>query len=157
MAQDLWENRDQALAALETGGIGAASALTVGGVTYGLLTRRRRELMREWVFPLHEALALPLRLPEQTDPRRYLHIPKNFSDDAAEIRVDVPGRLDFSRDLIADLLTQKPALEGVTGRRRLPARPDLLRHRRRQVDHPAHHHLPVWRHVLDLARTEGAF
>ncbi|WP_406469944.1 hypothetical protein [Streptomyces sp. NBC_01615] len=48
MAQDLWENRDQALAALETGGIGAASALTVGGVTYGLLTRKRRELMREW-------------------------------------------------------------------------------------------------------------
>ncbi|MGW0771098.1 hypothetical protein [Streptomyces sp. NPDC002676] len=47
MAQDLWENRDQALAALETGGIGAASALTVGGVTYGLLTRKRRELMRD--------------------------------------------------------------------------------------------------------------
>lgn len=114
MAQDLWENRDQALAALETGGIGAASALTVGGVTYGLLTRKRRELMREWVFPLHEALALPLRVPEQTDPRRYLHIPKNFSDDAAEIRVDVPGRLDFSKDLIADLITQKLALEGVT-------------------------------------------
>ncbi|MFJ3309474.1 hypothetical protein ACIPSA_41795 [Streptomyces sp. NPDC086549] len=42
MAQDLWENRDQTLAALETGGIGAASALTVGGVTYGLLTRKRR-------------------------------------------------------------------------------------------------------------------
>lgn len=77
MAQDQWENRDRALAALETGGIGAASALTVGGVTYGLLTRKRRELMSEWVFPLHEALTLPLRLPEQTDPRRYLHIPKN--------------------------------------------------------------------------------
>ncbi|GAA3380989.1 hypothetical protein GCM10020367_70480 [Streptomyces sannanensis] len=37
----------------------------------------------EWVIPLHEALALPLRLPEQTDPRRYLHIPRNFSEDDA--------------------------------------------------------------------------
>ncbi|MFF8747142.1 pRL2-11 [Streptomyces californicus] len=70
--------------------------------------------MREWVLPLHEALALPLRLPEQTDPRRYLHIPQGFSEDDAVIRVDVPGRLDFSKDLVVDIITTKLALEGVT-------------------------------------------
>ena len=47
-------------------------------------------------------------------PRRYLHIPKNFSDDDASIRVDLPTHLRFSRDVVADLITQKLALEGVT-------------------------------------------
>ncbi|WP_124291331.1 DUF87 domain-containing protein, partial [Streptomyces sp. ADI91-18] len=112
--QELWDNRDQALAALEPGGIGAASVLTVGSAAYMVLTRERRELMREWVGPLHDALHQPLGLAEQTDPRRYLHIPKNFSDDDAEIRIDLPTRLGFSRDVVADLITQKLALEGVT-------------------------------------------
>ncbi|MEU9189441.1 DUF87 domain-containing protein [Streptomyces sp. NPDC048484] len=113
-AQELWENRDQALATLEPGGIGAASVLTVGSAAYMVLTRERRELMREWVGPLHDALHRPLGLAEQTDPRRYLHIPKNFSDDDAEIRIDLPRHLGFSRDVVADLITQKLALEGVT-------------------------------------------
>ncbi|MDX2557565.1 helicase HerA domain-containing protein [Streptomyces stelliscabiei] len=112
--QDLWGNRDVTLATLETGGIGAASAMAVGGVAYGLLTRERRELMREWVVPLHEALTIPLGIAEQTAPRRYLHIPKNFTDDDAQIRVDLPTHLRFSRDVVADLITQKLALEGVT-------------------------------------------
>ncbi|MFJ3728496.1 pRL2-11 [Streptomyces sp. NPDC090045] len=112
--QELWDNRDQALAALEPGGIGAASVLTVGTAAYMVLTRERRELMREWVGPLHDALHQPLGLAEQTDPRRYLHIPKNFSDDDAEIRIDLPTRLGFSREVVADLITQKLALEGVT-------------------------------------------
>ncbi|WP_030371329.1 hypothetical protein [Streptomyces rimosus] len=43
---------------------------------------------------------------EQTDPRRYLHIPKNFSDDDAEIRIGLPAHLDFSRDVVADRITQ---------------------------------------------------
>ncbi|MEV5240183.1 hypothetical protein AB0K89_13900 [Streptomyces cinnamoneus] len=112
--QELWENRDATVAALETGGIGAASALTVGGAAYLVLTRERRELMREWVVPLHEALAQPLGMAEQTLPRCYLHVPKNFSDDDAEIRVDLPTHLRFSRDLVAELVTQKLALEGVS-------------------------------------------
>lgn len=95
-------------------GPGAASALTVGGIAYRLLTRERRELMREWAVPLHEALAQPLGIAGQTDPRRYLHIPKNFSDDGAEIRIDLPTRLGFARDVAADLIAQKLALEGVT-------------------------------------------
>lgn len=111
---ELWENRETALAALEPGGIGAASVLTVGSAAYMVLTRERRELMREWVGPLHDALHQPLGLAEQTDPRRYLHIPKNFSDDDAEIRIDLPTRLGFSRDVVADLITQKLALQGVT-------------------------------------------
>lgn len=110
---ELWENREAALAALEPAGIGAASVLTVGTAAYVVLTRERRELMREWVGPLHEALHQPLGLAEQTDPRRYLHIPKNFSDDA-QIRIDLPTRLGFSRDVVADLITQKLALQGVT-------------------------------------------
>ncbi|WP_424893238.1 pRL2-11 [Streptomyces sp. XH2] len=112
--QELWENRDQALAALEPGGIGAASVLTVGTAAYMVLTRERRELMREWVHPLHEAIHRPLGYAEQTDPRRYLRIPKNFSDDDAEIRIDLPTGLGFSRDVVADLTTQKLALQGVT-------------------------------------------
>ncbi|MFG3158060.1 pRL2-11 [Streptomyces sp. NPDC048219] len=113
-AQEIWADPDPALAALEQTGIAAASTAAVGTAAYLALTRKRRELMREWVLPLHEALALPLRLPEQTDPRRYLHIPRNFSEDDAVIRVDVPGRLDFSKDLVADIITTKLALEGVT-------------------------------------------
>ncbi|MFD9465490.1 helicase HerA domain-containing protein [Streptomyces sp. NPDC060027] len=88
--------------------------MAVGGVAYGLLTRERRELMREWVVPLHEALTIPLGIAEETAPRRYLHIPKNFTDDDASIRVDLPTHLRFSRDVVADLITQKLALEGVT-------------------------------------------
>lgn len=68
--QELWKNREQVLATLESGGIGAASALSVGGAAYAVLTReRRRELMREWVVPLHESLHRPLGYAEQTDPR----------------------------------------------------------------------------------------
>ncbi|MEU7384197.1 MULTISPECIES: helicase HerA domain-containing protein [unclassified Streptomyces] len=113
-AQEIWADPDPALAVLEQSGIAAASTAAVGTAAYLALTRKRRELVREWVLPLHEALALPLRLPEQTDPRRYLHIPRNFSEDDAVIRVDVPGRLDFSKDLVVDIITTKLALEGVT-------------------------------------------
>jgi hypothetical protein len=113
-ARDIWADPDPMLAALEPAGIGAASTAAVGTAAYLLLTRKRRELMREWVLPLHDALALPLQLHEQTDPRRYLHIPFNFSDDNAQIRVDVPRRLNFSKDLVAEIITTKLALEGVT-------------------------------------------
>ncbi|MFQ6147448.1 hypothetical protein ACLMNJ_30975 [Streptomyces seoulensis] len=113
-AQQIWAEPAPALAALEQTGIAAASTAAVSTAAYYALTRKRRELMREWVLPLHEALALPLRLPEQTDPRRYLHIPRKFSEDDAVIRVDVPGRLDFSKDLVVDIIATKLALEGVT-------------------------------------------
>ncbi|MFD9794772.1 pRL2-11 [Streptomyces sp. NPDC059070] len=113
-AQQIWADPAPALAAVEQTGIAAASTAAVSTAAYFALTRKRRELMREWVLPLHEALALPLRLPEQTDPRRYLHIPRNFSEDDAVIRVDVPGRLDFSKDLVVDIIATKLALEGVT-------------------------------------------
>ncbi|MFI0264984.1 hypothetical protein ACH4OW_39010 [Streptomyces sp. NPDC017056] len=87
-AQQTGADPDPALTALEQTGIAAASTAAVGTAAYLALTRKRRELMREWAIPLHEALALPLRLPEQTDPRRYPHIPRNFSEDDAVIRVD---------------------------------------------------------------------
>lgn len=76
--QELWDNREQVLATLESGGIGGACVLTVGTAAYMALTRERRELMREWGGPLHEALHRPLGMAEQAEPRRYLHIPKNF-------------------------------------------------------------------------------
>jgi hypothetical protein len=113
-AREVWADPGPALAAVEPAGIAAASTAAAGTAAYLALTRKRREFQREWVIPLHEALALPLRLPEQTDPRRYLHIPRNFSEDDAVIRVDVPGRLDFSKDLVADIIATKLALEGVT-------------------------------------------
>ncbi|MFF5131089.1 pRL2-11 [Streptomyces syringium] len=113
-AQDLWEHQDATLQSLQAGGIGAASAAAAGGLAYRFLTRDRRELMREWVEPLHQALAVPLGIADQQTPRSYLHIPRNFSDDEAQIRVDLPVHLRFSRELVADLITQKLALEGVT-------------------------------------------
>ncbi|WJV51712.1 pRL2-11 [Streptomyces flavofungini] len=109
-----WRDPAVTLQALEYGGIGAASAAAAGGLAYGVLGRDRRELMREWVDPLHQALAQPLGIAEQTDPRRYLHIPLNFTDDDAVIRVDLPVHLRFSRDLVADLIAQKLALPGLT-------------------------------------------
>ncbi|MFF0108682.1 hypothetical protein [Streptomyces hirsutus] len=111
---DVWENPDPAIATLEAGGIGLASATAVGGIAYGLLTRKRREFMREWIRPLHEALAVPLDMSELTDPRRYLHVPCNFSDDDAEIRIDVPTHMRFNEDLVADLIVKKLALENVS-------------------------------------------
>ncbi|MFE7431111.1 helicase HerA domain-containing protein [Streptomyces sp. NPDC057545] len=94
--------------------IGAASTLAVGGVAYGLLTRKRREFMREWVRPPARALAKPLGMSELTGPRRYLHTPRNFSDDDAEIPIDAPGHLRFNEDLVADLVVKKLALENVS-------------------------------------------
>ncbi|MFH9424624.1 hypothetical protein [Streptomyces sp. NPDC017529] len=63
-------------------------------------------MMREWVVPLHQALAVPLGGAEQTDPRRYLHIPKNFCDDDAQVRIDLSVHLRFSRDVVVDLIAQ---------------------------------------------------
>ncbi|MFE5549483.1 hypothetical protein ACFQ71_37515 [Streptomyces sp. NPDC056534] len=53
-------------------------------------------------------------LSELTDPRRYLHVPRNFSDDDAEIRIDTPEHLRFNEDLVADLIKKKLALENVS-------------------------------------------
>ncbi|MFE2561268.1 helicase HerA domain-containing protein [Streptomyces sp. NPDC059352] len=111
---DVWENPDPAFAAAQTGSIGLVSAAAVGTTAYRLATRKRREFMREWVTPLHEALAMPLGMSELTDPRRYLHVPRNFSDDDAEIRIDTPGHLRFNEDLVADLIKKKLALENVS-------------------------------------------
>ncbi|MER7049292.1 pRL2-11, partial [Streptomyces jumonjinensis] len=112
--ENLWNNPGPVLAALETGGVTAATAAAAGGIAYGILGRGHRELSREWIHPLHQALAGPLGYAEQTDPRRYLHIPCNFSDDDARIRVDLPMHMRFSRDAVADLITQKLALEAVS-------------------------------------------
>lgn len=65
--QQLWENREQVLAMLESRGIGGACVLTVGTAAYMALTRERRELMREWVVPLHDAIHRPLGLAERPD------------------------------------------------------------------------------------------
>ncbi|WP_236246972.1 helicase HerA domain-containing protein [Streptomyces sp. CC210A] len=112
--RDVWENPDPAIAAAQTGGIGLVSAAAVGSAAYGLATRKRREFLREWVTPLHEALAVPLGMSELTDPRRYLHVPRNFSDDDAQIRIDVPTHMRFDEDLVADLIVKKLALENVS-------------------------------------------
>lgn len=88
------------------------TALEASALAYAVLGRQRRELMREWIDPLHQALAGPLGIPEQTHPRRYLHIPRDFSDDDAVIRIDLPVSLRFNQELVANLITRKLALEG---------------------------------------------
>ncbi|MGA5134471.1 pRL2-11 [Streptomyces blastmyceticus] len=102
------------LHALEYGGTGAAGLTAAGAIAYALWSKERRELMREWVRPLHLALAGPLDIPEQSDPRRYLHIPLNFSDDDAKIRIDLPVDLKFNESAVAELIVKKLALEGVS-------------------------------------------
>ncbi|MBC9729305.1 helicase HerA domain-containing protein [Streptomyces sp. TRM68367] len=109
-----WEEPQSTLASLEYGGVLAAGAASLAGIAHTLLTREQRELMREWVTPLHHALAVPLGIPEQTDPRRYLHVPVNYTDDDARIRIDLPLHLRFSQDLVADVIAKKLALENVS-------------------------------------------
>ncbi|MFE6461121.1 pRL2-11 [Streptomyces cinereoruber] len=107
---------------LTYGGPAAALATAAGGITYRMKTRERRELMREWVEPLHQALATPLGISEYTDPRTYLHVPADFTDDDAEIRIDLPVNLRFRREEIAELVLQKLALENASFSWRLAGR-----------------------------------
>ncbi|WP_367141233.1 MULTISPECIES: helicase HerA domain-containing protein [Streptomyces] len=109
-----WQEPETTLQALQYGGPGVGGAAAVGALAYGVLGRERRELMREWVVPLHQALAAPLGIPEETDPRRYLHVPLRFSDDDAEIRIDLPVNLRFNEELVASLIVKKLALEDVS-------------------------------------------
>ena len=102
------------LQVLEYGGGAAAVLAAAGGLTHTYLHRQQRELMREWIKPLHQALTVPLGIPEQTDPRRYLHIPHNFNDDDARIRIDVPNHLRFKEEQVVDIVVKKLALENVS-------------------------------------------
>jgi hypothetical protein len=109
-----WQDPAATVTGLEAGGTGAAGLTVASALAYAVLGRQRRELMREWIDPLHQALTGPLGIPEQTHPRRYLHIPRDFSDDDAVIRIDLPVSLRFNQELVADLITKKLALEGVS-------------------------------------------
>ncbi len=96
------------------GGPAALLATAAGGVAYRIKGRVRRELFAEWVDPLHHALADPLGISEHTDPSTYLHVPPDFGDDEAEIRIDLPLHLRFSREQVAELVMQKLALQNAS-------------------------------------------
>ncbi|MEV6357897.1 pRL2-11 [Streptomyces hydrogenans] len=105
----------------------ALLATAAGGAAYRVTGRERREVLEEWIEPLHQALADPLGVSEHTDPASYLHIPTDFSDDDAEIRVDLPLHLKFNRDQVAELVMQKLALQNATFSWRLAGRdPHLI-------------------------------
>ncbi|MET8770916.1 pRL2-11 [Streptomyces sp. NPDC004658] len=95
-------------------GSAAGGLLLAGGVLHRVRTRGRRELMREWVEPLHLALKDPLGIPEGTRPEAYLHVPLNFSDDDAEIRIDLPVDLQFNEQKVSEMVVKKLALQGVS-------------------------------------------
>ncbi|GGW79466.1 hypothetical protein GCM10010320_71830 [Streptomyces caelestis] len=99
----MWEHPDAVLATLQTGGIGAASVAAAGGLAYAVLTRERRELMREWVGPLHQALAVPLGIAEQTDPRPLPPRPEELRRRRGDTHRPA-GVLAFFRDVVADLI-----------------------------------------------------
>ncbi|MGW0703029.1 pRL2-11 [Streptomyces sp. NPDC002867] len=109
-----WIDPEQTLEALQYGAAGAGGLLLAGGVIHAVRTRGRRELMREWIEPLHLALADPLGIPPATRPRSYLHIPQNFSDDDAEIRIDLPVNLKFNEQAVTEMVVKKLALQGVS-------------------------------------------
>ncbi|MFD6249377.1 pRL2-11 [Streptomyces roseolus] len=105
----------------------ALLATVTGGVAYRVKGRERRELVGEWIEPLHQALADPLGISEHTDPRTYLHVPLDFGDDDAEIRIDLPLHLKFNRDQVAELVMQKLALQNASFSWRLAGRdPHLI-------------------------------
>ncbi|MGH3997870.1 MAG: hypothetical protein ACRDTJ_10460 [Pseudonocardiaceae bacterium] len=65
----------------------------VGLGLYGATTYRRvreAEHMRRYVLPLHEALAPQLGYGPEMKPRRWIHVPMNFRDEDAEIRLELP-------------------------------------------------------------------
>ncbi|MGY3340995.1 hypothetical protein ACVW0K_007188 [Streptomyces filamentosus] len=112
---------------LTYGAPAALLATAAGGVAYRVKGRERRELLEEWVEPLHQALADPLGVSEHTDPASYLHVPVDFSDDDAEIRIDLPLHLKFNRDQVAELVMQKLALQNASFSWRLAGRdPHLI-------------------------------
>ncbi|MGW6557631.1 pRL2-11 [Streptomyces hydrogenans] len=118
---------DAADAALTYGSPAAMLATVAGGVAYRVKGRERRELLGEWVEPLHQALADPLGISEHTDPASYLHVPLHFGDDDAEIRIDLPLHLKFNRDQVAELVMQKLALQNASFSWRLAGRdPHLI-------------------------------
>ncbi|MEU5900350.1 pRL2-11 [Streptomyces venezuelae] len=109
-----WQDPEQTLHALEMGGAGLGGALVVGGVVQAIRGRGMREHLREWVQPLHEALAHPLGIPPTARPTSYLHIPKNFNDDDAQIKIDLPVALRFDEAKVAEMIVKKLALQGVS-------------------------------------------
>ncbi|MGW3377846.1 pRL2-11 [Streptomyces hydrogenans] len=105
----------------------ALLATAAGGAAYRVKGRERREVLEEWIEPLHQALADPLGISERTDPASYLHVPLDFGDDDAEIRVDLPLHLKFNRDQVAELVMQKLALQNASFSWRLAGRdPHLI-------------------------------
>ncbi|MFD3422039.1 pRL2-11 [Streptomyces decoyicus] len=104
----------QTLQRLEYGGGAAGGLLLAGGLVQAVRHRGQRELMREWIKPLHLALLDPLGIPAATRPRSYLHIPANFNDDDAEIRIDLPVDLRFNEQAVAEMVIKKLGLQGVS-------------------------------------------
>ncbi|MFD4371074.1 pRL2-11 [Streptomyces sp. NPDC058486] len=100
--------------ALTYGSPATLLATAVGGAVLRMKGRERRELMGEWVEPLHQALTGPLGISEHTAPASYLHVPAEFTDDDAEIRIDLPLHLRFDRDQVAELVMQKLALQNAS-------------------------------------------
>ncbi|MFJ4679163.1 pRL2-11 [Kitasatospora sp. NPDC088783] len=102
------------LQALKFGVPGIAVVALAGAVVHAVRNRGQAELLREWVRPLHLALVGPLGLSVHTDPRSYLHVPLNFADDDAEIRIDLPVDLKFSESGVTEMVVKKLALQGVS-------------------------------------------
>ncbi|MFI0742468.1 pRL2-11 [Streptomyces sp. NPDC021100] len=109
-----WFDPEQTVQALQYGGMAASGLVVAGGVLHAVRTRGQGELMREWIEPLHLALMDPLGIAPGTRPRSYLHIPENFSDDDAEIRIDLPVNLQFNEQKVAEMVVKKLALQGVS-------------------------------------------
>ncbi|MGH3353338.1 MAG: hypothetical protein ACRDPS_21935 [Nocardioides sp.] len=74
-----------------------ATALVIGsgmglGIYAAATYRRVREAehMRRYVLPLHQALAPQLGYGPEMKPRHWIHVPMNFRDEDAEIRLELP-------------------------------------------------------------------
>jgi hypothetical protein len=86
--------------------------------------------VRQWVRPLHEALAPRLGLPAITRPKDWLSVPRGFARlDNAQITMALPRDFHASGEasrLIADIVSAKLALEGVGVRFEMPGIPHAI-------------------------------
>lgn len=114
--------------ATHDGLLGVGAAAGVAG-TYGAVRGARNyPHSRNWIKPLHVALAGPLGLPEGMVPRSYIHIPRDYPGRTDIGRIDLPPQFTGETSgSIASIIKTKLGLSNATVTFKLEGRrPHLL-------------------------------
>ncbi|MFG3072153.1 helicase HerA domain-containing protein [[Kitasatospora] papulosa] len=95
--------------------LGAAATVGAGYASGNWVCNLRHNW--EWVRPLHVALEGPLRLPEGTIPRSYIHIPRDYPGRTEVGRIDLPAAfvgVDGAAATIGNIVKTKLGLSDAT-------------------------------------------